>query len=255
MTLAACTKGAGDRDDATAPPGSAETDRIVQVVADAISYPRQDSAAGLARATMATPAGRDGRLTVLTADDLGEPDAGPDPDVAVAQLVLRVDLDEPANPGTERVVACYEVRFTYYGLLGPPERAACPDDPAPYLPPPTASAPTLAPNALDRVRFALESLPPRDRHHVPAVRAAVSELGPGARLDVREVTIPPASAGAATDTGPVVGVALQADDDCVMARVLPDGTVDTWSPPRATVHPGEASCDATTATNRPSPPH
>jgi hypothetical protein len=44
------------------PPGNSETDRIARVVADAISYPRQQSAAGYATAALATRAARDGRL-------------------------------------------------------------------------------------------------------------------------------------------------------------------------------------------------
>jgi hypothetical protein len=60
------------------PPRSAETDRIATVVADAISYPRQSSAAGFARAALATRAGQDGRLRVvaieeLPADEPGDP--------------------------------------------------------------------------------------------------------------------------------------------------------------------------------------
>ena len=59
-------------------PGNAETDRIAKVVSDAISYPRQDSAAGYARAALATRAGQAGRLRVvaieeLRADELGDP--------------------------------------------------------------------------------------------------------------------------------------------------------------------------------------
>jgi hypothetical protein len=52
------------------PPRSAETDRIAKVVADAISYPRQDSAARYAGAALAIRAGQDGRLRVVAAEDL-----------------------------------------------------------------------------------------------------------------------------------------------------------------------------------------
>jgi hypothetical protein len=60
------------------PPGNSETDRIARVVADAISYPRQQSAAGYATAALATRAARDGRLQVvrieeLRADELTDP--------------------------------------------------------------------------------------------------------------------------------------------------------------------------------------
>jgi hypothetical protein len=52
------------------PPRSAETDRIATVVADAISYPRQSSAAGFARAALATRAGRSGRLRLVAMEEL-----------------------------------------------------------------------------------------------------------------------------------------------------------------------------------------
>jgi hypothetical protein len=59
-------------------PGSAETDRIAEVVSSAVSYPRQESAAGYARAALATRAGQDGRLRVVAieerkADELTDP--------------------------------------------------------------------------------------------------------------------------------------------------------------------------------------
>ena len=51
-------------------PGNAETDRVAKVVSDAISYPRQESAAGYARAALATRAGHDGRLRVVAIEEL-----------------------------------------------------------------------------------------------------------------------------------------------------------------------------------------
>jgi hypothetical protein len=53
-----------------APPGNAETDRIAEVVSRAISYPRQESAAGYARAALATSAGRAGTLRLVAIEEL-----------------------------------------------------------------------------------------------------------------------------------------------------------------------------------------
>lgn len=236
LAVLACGGGGPGSDTAATSAATAETDRVVRTVADAISYPRQDSADGLARAALATRAGSDGRLTVLSAEDLG--DRGTAPDAAVARLVVRVDLGEP-------VVACYDVDFTYHGPLGRPEPRPCPEGAVAYVPPAAAPPPTLPADAADRLRAALESLPPAGRHDVPAVRAAVSALGLGAAPDVHR----------SPDPGPVVGVAVRAGGDCVMARVLPDGTVEAWSPPRVTVQPGEAGCGGAVATDPPGPPH
>ena len=131
-------------------PGNAETDRIAKVVSDAISYPRQDSAAGYARAALATRAGQDGRLRVvaieeLKADELGDP---------LGRLVFLIHL-EGSEAGWTRsppVTACYKAEFSFYGVVGGPRRMICPRDASPITPPPTQPTPEIAiPDGADAV--------------------------------------------------------------------------------------------------------
>jgi hypothetical protein len=226
-----------------------EADRVVRVVGDAIAHPRQESADGLARAALGTTAAQDGRLAVLAAEDLGAPGAAADPEAAVARLRLRVELGGPgepapdAAPGPAPFVACYDVEFTAYGPRDEAEPVACPAGAPAYVPPTTAPPPALPPDTTDRLRTALGALPPADRHDESAVLAAVTALGLGTEPGVH------------TAAGPVVGVAVRLGDDCVLARTLPDGTVEAWVPPRVTVEPGEAGCTATTAAAPPPSPH
>ena len=51
-------------------PRSDETDRIARTVSTAIGHPRQDSAAGYARAALDTGAGRSGTLSVVAMEEL-----------------------------------------------------------------------------------------------------------------------------------------------------------------------------------------
>src|SRR5215213_1083665 len=126
------------------PPRNGETDRIAKVVADAISYPRQSSAAGFARAALATRAGQDGRLRVVAIEELPADDPR-DPQDPLARLVFLVHLE--ASEGeftTEPVTACYEARFNYDGIMGSPRRIACPPGATPVTPPPAEPEPEIA---------------------------------------------------------------------------------------------------------------
>jgi hypothetical protein len=101
-------------------PGNRETDRIANVVSDAISYPRQDSAAGYARAALATRAGQDGRLRVLAIEELKAGKLG-DP---LGRLVFLIHLEgsEAGWTISRPVTACYKAEFSFYGVVGsPPE--------------------------------------------------------------------------------------------------------------------------------------
>jgi len=69
-------------------PGNAETDRIADTVARAISSPRQNSADGFVRAALATHAGQASQLTVVEAEELHANKVA-DPFV---RLVFQVDL-------------------------------------------------------------------------------------------------------------------------------------------------------------------
>jgi hypothetical protein len=108
------------------PEGSDETDRIATVVADAISFPRQESAAGYADAAAATNAGEDGRLSVIGVEELDAEELE-DP---LGRLVFLVHLDgeQGAIFSTEPVTACYRAEFNYYGVIDDPARIDCPTE-------------------------------------------------------------------------------------------------------------------------------
>jgi hypothetical protein len=108
------------------PEGSPETDRIATVVADAISFPRQETAAGYAEAAAATSAGVDGRLTVIDVQEL-DADELDDP---LGRLVFLVHIEgeQGAVFSTEPVTACYRAEFNHYGVIGEPDRVDCPTE-------------------------------------------------------------------------------------------------------------------------------
>jgi hypothetical protein len=101
-----------------------EANRVVTTVSDAISYPHQRDAAGLARAAGSTQAGRDGRLEVIRARDLHGASLN-DPQ---AELLFRVHLQSTGQgfSGAPAFTGCYRVTFDYYGALGGPVGVSCP---------------------------------------------------------------------------------------------------------------------------------
>ncbi|HET6167151.1 MAG TPA: hypothetical protein VFE07_10010 [Marmoricola sp.] len=216
-----------------------ETDRVAQVVSDAISYPRQDSAAGFARAANDTAAARDGRLVVIGMHEL-KATANED---AIARLTFRVHLTgSDAGFGNEpSITACYSVQFNRYGVMGSPTRIDCPVD-ADAVPVPPAPAKAQVPVGSDEVvRAALRhAARPAVQHDVEA--EIVRRAG-------RLVTNPSTSLGpevAVVVRGDDVAVALTGDDDCLLGRRVA-GRVEVWYPPSATVEPGEYSCSADSA--------
>jgi hypothetical protein len=229
MLLGSC---AGRSPAATGP--AAEADRIVQVVATAIGYPRQGTAAGLARAALATNAGRDGRLSVLAAEDL----AAGDPSEPFARLVflVRVDGSTAGDPSADPFVACYEADFNYYGAVDEPREMDCPPpDPDWSVPPAPQPDPTLPPDVPTRLQAALEALPAADRADPASVHAAVGQLAPAPA----SIEVVAGDGGAAPGA---VGVAIRLGEDCVLARVA--SAVEVWIPPRISLEPGEIGCDA-----------
>jgi hypothetical protein len=232
------------------PPRSDETDRIAKVVADAISYPRQDSAAGFARAALATRAGQDGRLRVVAMEEL-HADKLQDP---LARLVFLVHLE--ASEGefvTEpAVTTCYEAKFNYYGVIGTPRRTACPRDAAPITPPPEPGPETAIPDGADELLERLlagASRQPRAEEVRAAVQAGLARVAGGG--------VPPPEPEVATD-GADIGVALFEPDsrDCLLGART-GGQVLVWRPSRVQMQPGELSCDPATALARQGtrPPH
>jgi hypothetical protein len=155
------------------PPRSDETDGIAKVVADAISYPRQDSAAGYARAALATRAGQDGRLRVVAIEEL-RADQAQDP---MARLVFLVHLDAEESAWTTipAVTTCYEARFNYYGVIGSPRRIACPKDPTPITPPTEPGPRVVIPDGADELVQRVLAGAPRGEPRAEEVSAALLE--------------------------------------------------------------------------------
>jgi hypothetical protein len=233
------------------PPGNGETDRIAKVVADAISYPRQDSAAGFARAALATRAGRSGRLRLVAMEEL----PADDPQDPLARLVFLVRLEgsEGGFVPDPAVTACYEAKFNYYGIMGSPRRIACPPGATPITPPPAEPKPQIAiPDGADELieQVLTRASRPPDAEKVHA--ALVEGLGKAAAAG-REPPFPQVVVDGAD-----VGVALWEPEGsaCLLgARV--GGKVLVWRPSRVQLQPGELSCDPETALARRGtrPPH
>lgn len=216
-----------------------ETERVARIVADAISYPRQETAAGFARAANATTAARDGRLTVIELHEL-EAEDFEDP---LARLVFRIHLDESqagfsTSPG---ITTCYRVEFSRYGVIDSPDRVDCPPNSAPASVPPAPAVPDV-PVGADKVV------------HQALTRAATPPVVEQIRADILRgltplitdptATLPP-EVGVSAD-GDDVGLALVGDGDCVLGRRIA-GSVEVWYPPSVTVQPGELSCSPETA--------
>lgn len=106
--------------------GTDETDRQAETLANAISYPRQYSAEGFARAALATPLGQSEGFTLLEATDFDAAETGD----RLARLVIRIHkpgTDSGWN-ATEPVTVCYGMDFSYYGIIGAPAEVDCPAD-------------------------------------------------------------------------------------------------------------------------------
>jgi hypothetical protein len=236
------------------PPRSAETDRIATVVADAISYPRQSSAAGFARAALATRAGQDGRLRVVAIEELPADDPR-DPQDPLARLVFLVHLEESGGAFTTipAVTTCYEARFNDYGIMGSPRRIACPPGATPITPPPAEPEPEIAipdgaDELLEKVLTGASRPPDAEAIHAALVEGLGRAGAAGSEPPLPQVAV----------DGADVGVALWEPDGrgCLLgARV--GGQVLVWRPSRVQLQPGELSCDPQTALARQGtrPPH
>ncbi|GAB2754465.1 hypothetical protein GCM10027020_03190 [Nocardioides salsibiostraticola] len=110
-------------------PGSHETDRVARVVAEAISYPPQESSVDYARAAAESDAGEDGRLMVIEMNEFDAEDAI-DPTSELVFLV-RHSSSSGGFSNTEPDTACYRVMFNHYGVIGKPWRADCPAEVVP----------------------------------------------------------------------------------------------------------------------------
>lgn len=216
------------------PAGTGETDRIARVVADAISFPRQRTAAGLVRAA----SGRSAGVTVVEAREL-DARTGEDP---LAHLVLRVHLDaRPASgftSGSPAVTACYDAEFNRYGVIGAPERRTCPVGARAVTVPPAPLTPQVPVGSDAALRSVLGRLPSGStaKQVASAVRRGLPAAAPR--------TLDP-EVGAVLD-GRRVGVSVRGVDDCLLG-VRREAGVLVWRPSRVQVQPGELSCDPLTA--------
>ncbi|MEV4314121.1 hypothetical protein [Actinocrispum sp. NPDC049592] len=135
--------------------GNDETDRQAATLADAISFPRQSSAAGFARAALAAWKS-DSALSVL---EMTELDASKQED-PLAHLVIRIhrDADDAGPRHHDELNACYGMDFNYWGIIGKPDRTGCPENAVPINPP--GRPDWKQPDSYDRsLRFTLGNLP------------------------------------------------------------------------------------------------
>ena len=229
-----------------------DADRVAQTVADAISYPRQTSADGFARAAAATSSARSGRLAVVEVHDLVSRDAE-DP---FARLVLRIHYSQSHSTGfaffgssdQPPLDVCYDVELGRYGVVGSPSRRDCPLRTTPVVvppAPPVRKIPVGSDEAVSRVLRRLPADVDGER-----VRAAVVRSLPAAAPHSLEPEVQ-----ASTD-GTDVGVSVRGEGDCLLGSRI-GGQVLVWRPSWEQVQPGELSCDPTTALGRlgVTPPH
>ncbi len=226
-------------------PRQAEADRVAQVVTDAISFPRQHSAAGYARAAADTTAARDGRLVVVEAREV----RGRSREDPTARLAYRIHFpEEPAagvwDLGSPALTVCYAVELDQDGALGPPRRRECPDRTSAVVLPPPPLVMKVPVGSDVALRRSLRGLP--SGADDARVRAAVL------------ASLPPAPAGSlapevvAATAGADAGVSVRgAAGDCVLGvRFGATGTVLVWRPAQVLMQPGELSCDPGTALHR-----
>lgn len=202
--------------------GTSETDRQARTLADAISHPRQLTAAGFAQAALATQLGQSAEsFSILEFTDRKVSDIS-DP---LAHLVIQIrhsSLDSTTLHGgrSEAVTACYGLDFNYYGIMGEPKRTVCPENAA-AVTPPQRERRYLEGSYDNGTDAALTTLPA-----VPTeadVRAALSK------------TLPPSEKVGVVFRGADVGVSVYGSDaepfgmTCVLGSRVNGATV-IWRP-------------------------
>ena len=233
----------------SSPPGDEETDRQANTLATAISYPRQGSAAGFARAALAVWKGNGTKLAVLEMQEIPVPDR--DPTKRFAHLVIRIH--RPAKeavmfgPRTEELNACYGMDFNYYGIIGDPERISCPDKATPVTPPPTAGE-SIPEGADEALRKVLSGMPPAPTD--AQVRDALGKEMPKPRVDPETKLADHPPGIDVRVRGEDVGISLRSgsgDDISCLVGSRVRGTVKTGWLSRIQAMPGELGCSAATA--------
>jgi hypothetical protein len=215
-------------------PGSDETDRQATVLADAIAYPRQDDAAGFARAALSTTLGRSGTLAILEATDTSGSES-------TSRLVIRIHVPEHQSMGfgdrsTPAYNACYrlEYRQPVSELVEPPDRIRCPSGATPLVPPPPPPGPTLPADTADVLTTLLGDLP-----------AGPTEASVGREL---RASLPAAvrvsAAVRGRDVAVAAGIGSGEDVDCLVAARIDGRVSEAYAPDRMQLMPGEAGCTA-----------
>lgn len=231
---------------AAAKPGTAETDRIVETVATAISDPRQDTPDGVVRAALATRAGEDGRLAVVELEEL-DADGLSDPFV---RLVFRIFVEASGSgiSDSDAVTACYEAQFSYYGAIDRPSRVDCRAGATAIVPGPLAPQPRVAiPADFDGpLAELLGALPAAPSAEGVSERVTGGLPAPGVDPNTGLQNVAPGVQ--ASVSGADVGVALWEPDtrNCLLGARI-GGQVSVWRPSRIQMQPGELSCDPQTA--------
>lgn len=208
--------------------GDQETDRQSKTLAEAISYPRQENAAGFVRAALSTRLGESDNFSVLEATDLAH-ESLEDP---MARLVWRIHVDEYDSgwQDTPAFDACYVVEFNYYGVTSGPSRITCPENATAITPPPLPrhDIPQEFGPVLEAVLGALPTTPSEED-----VRAALATGLPAPPVDPETglAGVPPEIF--VQVKGADVGVALFArtgveSKDCMMGHRV-GGAVKVWS--------------------------
>jgi hypothetical protein len=234
-----------------AAPGDEETDRQATVLADAIGYPRQSSAAGLARAALATPLGKSPSFSLIEATDL----PGGTPSEPMAHLVFRIHR-EGGQTGWKKIeplTACYGASFDYYGVIGAPERISCPVDAVAITPPPVPRR--EIPVGYDSVLKSTLAALPLSLSSADVLTALGRDLpAPPVDPSTGLVGVVPAVEAAVTGVDVAVAVHIKDGDeiDCLFGTRV-GGVVEAWSPSRKQVRPGELSCSPATAFSLQSP--
>lgn len=227
-------------------PDYAETDRQSETLAVAIGYPRQEDAAGFARAALGTTLGRTPAFSVLEVTDLDH-EVPEDP---MARLVWRIHHDAYESGWTSEPAfdACYRVEFNYYGATSDPERIDCPADATPITPPPTRRR-DIPPEVNPALQTTLAALPATPTE--ADVRAALAAGLPAPPVDPETglAGVPPEIR--VQVRGSDVGVALFArtgveSKNCVLGHRV-GGVVVVWSLNWRDLGPHEASCSAESA--------
>lgn len=200
-----------------------EAVRIVTTVSTAISFPRQDSADGYARAAIATAAGQDGRLTVIAADPVDD-DGSVQPRIATLVYRIAVGAGEPI---------CLTQDYDRYGPAGEPEERTCLAGAVAVTPPPAPPAvviPVGADTTVERV-----------------LRGTTDAAAVQRRLVARFADLPAPPTVTAARDAEVLAVSVAGEPGSCLLGTRRGAEVETWYLSREQAMPGELGCSPDTA--------